>query len=155
MQLQQAGTDGRFRGSGGGRGTARGTVEVAIDGDAGRASCPMSFGELGGDLGARGEVHLVGSLATKAAGMKATRKVHILRHTFCSTLASRGAPAAALQKLAGHTDLATTQRYMHLSPEEAARAIDLLEKHPEPATIRERIVQESVPEGGSCLMRSA
>jgi site-specific recombinase XerD len=39
--------------------------------------------------------------------------VHILRHTFCSHLAMRGAPARAIQELAGHQDLATTQRYMH------------------------------------------
>ncbi len=42
--------------------------------------------------------------------------VHRLRHTFCSHLAMRGAPARAIQELAGHQDLITTQRYMHLSP---------------------------------------
>jgi integrase len=42
--------------------------------------------------------------------------VHRLRHTFCSHLAMRGAPARAIQELAGHKDLATTQRYMYLSP---------------------------------------
>jgi integrase len=42
--------------------------------------------------------------------------IHILRHTFCSHLAMRGAPARAIQELAGHQDLGTTQRYMHLSP---------------------------------------
>ena len=42
--------------------------------------------------------------------------VHRLRHTFCSHLAMRGAPATAIQELAGHADLITTQRYMHLSP---------------------------------------
>jgi len=36
--------------------------------------------------------------------------LHILRHTFCSHLAMRGAPARAIQELAGHQDLATTQR---------------------------------------------
>jgi integrase len=36
--------------------------------------------------------------------------IHILRHTFCSHLAMRGAPARAIQELAGHQDLATTQR---------------------------------------------
>jgi site-specific recombinase XerD len=30
--------------------------------------------------------------------------VHILRHTFCSHLAMRGAPARAIQELAGHQD---------------------------------------------------
>ena len=42
--------------------------------------------------------------------------VHILRHTFCSHLAMRGAPTRAMQELAGHADLTMTQRYMHLSP---------------------------------------
>jgi site-specific recombinase XerD len=37
-------------------------------------------------------------------------------HTFCSHLAMRGAPAKAIQELAGHADLKTTMRYMHLSP---------------------------------------
>ena len=53
--------------------------------------------------------------------------VHILRHTFCSHLAMRGAPARAIQELAGHQDLSTTQRYMHLSPAAIDAAIRLLE----------------------------
>jgi site-specific recombinase XerD len=52
---------------------------------------------------------------------------HILRHTFCSHLAMKGAPARAIQELAGHRDLATTQRYMHLSPSAVIDAIRLLE----------------------------
>jgi len=53
--------------------------------------------------------------------------VHILRHTFCSHLAMRGAPARAIQELAGHQDLSTTQRYMHVSPAAIEDAIRLLE----------------------------
>jgi integrase len=53
--------------------------------------------------------------------------VHILRHTFCSHLAMRGAPSRAIQELAGHADLATTQRYMHLSPAAVESAIRLLD----------------------------
>jgi integrase len=51
----------------------------------------------------------------------------MLRHTFCSHLAMRGAPARAIQELAGHRDLGTTQRYMHLSPAAKEIAIRLLE----------------------------
>jgi integrase len=47
--------------------------------------------------------------ARRAPGAAAGR-VHILRHTFCSHLAMRGAPARAIQELAGHKDLSTTQR---------------------------------------------
>jgi site-specific recombinase XerD len=53
--------------------------------------------------------------------------IHILRHTFCSHLAMRGAPARAIQELAGHQDLGTTQRYMHLSPAAVDAAIRRLE----------------------------
>jgi len=53
--------------------------------------------------------------------------VHVLRHTFCSHLAMRGAPARAIQELAGHADLRTTQRYMHLSPAALDAAIRLLD----------------------------
>jgi integrase len=49
------------------------------------------------------------------------------RHTFCSHLAMRGAPARAIQELAGHQDLSTTQRYMHLSPAAIDGAIRLLD----------------------------
>lgn len=52
--------------------------------------------------------------------------VHKLRHTFCSHLAVAGVPAKAIQELAGHTDLKTTQRYMHLSPSNRSTAIETL-----------------------------
>jgi integrase len=52
---------------------------------------------------------------------------HMLRHSFCSHLAMRGAPARAIQELAGHRDLTTTQRYMHLSPAALDSAIRLLD----------------------------
>jgi integrase len=53
-------------------------------------------------------------------------KWHGLRHTFCSHLAMKGAPARAIQELAGHASLMTTQRYMHLTPGAGRAAIDLL-----------------------------
>lgn len=66
--------------------------------------------------------------AQRAARMSGTGLggLHKLRHTFCSHLAMKGAPMLAIKELAGHTDLRTTQRYMHLAPNEARNAIALL-----------------------------
>ncbi len=63
----------------------------------------------------------------KLAGVEVTGGIHILRHTFCSRLAMVGAPALAIKELAGHQSLATTQRYMHLSPKAKESAVRLLE----------------------------
>ena len=64
--------------------------------------------------------------AQRVAGLS-DAGVHLLRHTFCSHLAMKGAPARAIQELAGHADLSTTQRYMHLSPAATEDAIRLLD----------------------------
>ncbi|HEY4015552.1 MAG TPA: tyrosine-type recombinase/integrase [Polyangiaceae bacterium] len=62
----------------------------------------------------------------RRAGLEVEGCLHKLRHTFCSHLAMRGAPAKAIQELAGHENLMTTLRYMHLSPSARRSAIDLL-----------------------------
>jgi hypothetical protein len=54
----------------------------------------------------------------------------------------RGAPARSIQELAGHQDLRTTQRYMHLSPAALDGAIRLLETAPVTAS-RGDIVETS------------
>lgn len=81
--------------------------------------------------------------AARLAGL-ANAGVHVLRHTFCSHLAMRGAPARAIQELAGHQDLMTTQRYMHLSPRAVESAIRLLEEPP-PGEGRGDIVETGNP----------
>src|SRR5580692_2798923 len=70
------------------------------------------------------EGHRSGSLPGTTGGL------HALRHTFCSHLAMRGAPAKAIHELAGHSDLTTTLRYMHLSPAARQGAIELLNRRP-------------------------
>src|SRR5438874_11166424 len=77
------------------------------------------------------------------------RGVHVLRHTFCSHLAMRGAPARAIQELAGHRDLSTTQRYMHLSPAALDAAVRLLDAPRSPSTRGE------ILETGGCTFADA
>jgi integrase len=72
---------------------------------------------------------LVQGLVARAARRANLKNVgvHVLRHSFCSHLAMRGAGARAIQELAGHRDLSTTQRYMHVSPSAVENAIRLLD----------------------------
>ncbi|MDI7268135.1 MAG: tyrosine-type recombinase/integrase [Myxococcota bacterium] len=65
--------------------------------------------------------------AQRRANLPATGALHCLRHTFCSHLAMRGASPRAIQELAGHENITTTMRYMHLSPAVADGAIALLD----------------------------
>jgi site-specific recombinase XerD len=67
------------------------------------------------------------SASCRKAGL-AKGNVHMLRHTFCSHLAMRGASAMQINELAGHANLATTMRYMHLSPASKAAGINLLDQ---------------------------
>lgn len=82
-------------------------------------------------------------VATKRAGLPVSLNVHKLRHTFCSHLAMRGATAKAIQELAGHTDIKTTMRYMHLSPAHKESAIKLLEQRGASGAGVEQVPQKS------------
>lgn len=66
--------------------------------------------------------------AQKRAGLKETGNKHMLRHTFCSHLAMKGATTLAIKELAGHQSINTTMRYMHLSPNHKEEAIKLLDQ---------------------------
>jgi Phage integrase family len=75
----------------------------------------------------------VGHMACQQVGCvlgptRVKRRVSAISQSFCSPLAMRGAPARAIQDLAGHQDLTTTQRYMHLSPAAIESAIRLVDQ---------------------------
>lgn len=54
--------------------------------------------------------------ARKKANLKDVR-IHDLRHSFASLLINSGRSLYEVQKLLGHTQVKTTQRYAHLAPE--------------------------------------
>ena len=68
----------------------------------------------------------------KRAGLRIVG-AHVLRHTFCSHLAMRGAAPKAIQELAGHKSLKVTLRYMHLTETALRETMRLLETRDAPA----------------------
>ena len=64
--------------------------------------------------------------ACRKAGL---RKIgwHKLRHTFASHLAQNGVAIQVIKELLGHSDIATTMRYAHLSPSALRSAMNVLE----------------------------
>jgi integrase len=85
--------------------------------------CVTSLGEPWGEYG------LIQSFkrACKRAELETSWRFHDLRHFFVTSLFLTGAPAPAVQMLAGHADLSTTQRYAHTTQAELAAAVARLE----------------------------
>jgi integrase len=59
-----------------------------------------------------------------AQGMTGT--LHDLRHTFASHLSMAGVSIPVIKEYLGHSDIATTMIYAHLSPDHQHREIDKL-----------------------------
>src|ERR1022692_1930007 len=55
--------------------------------------------------------------------------VHSLRHTMLTRLGEAGADAFSIMKIAGHSSVTVSQRYVHPTPEGMDRAFDRLESH--------------------------
>ncbi len=63
--------------------------------------------------------------AFKKAGL-GSGGFHRLRHTFATRAAESGMDGSTLQKLLGHADLRTTQKYISVSPEHVRRQLGLV-----------------------------
>jgi len=78
---------------------------------------------LNGDGQAWGETGLTQAFlrAAKRAGVEGF-SLHDLRHWYVTMMFRAGVPAPTVQAMAGHSDLATTQRYAHSSHDDAEKA---------------------------------
>jgi len=72
--------------------------------------------------GAREGAHLTVATAQKVfdrakerAGIQHGKGIHSLRHSFATHLMEAGVPLPVLQRLMGHSSLATTSRYLHVT----------------------------------------
>jgi integrase/recombinase XerD len=84
--------------------------------------CTISAGNVGGAVGMP-YVRTALARAADRAGIDKRVHPHGLRHTFAVELLREGVSLVHIQKLLGHSDLATTARYVdHLLPLEAVEA---------------------------------
>jgi integrase len=83
---------------------------------------------------ATGELMLPSSLdhlhreVRKAVGYGPEFVIHSLRHTFLTRLGESGADAFTIMKLAGHSSITMSQRYVHPTPEVMEKAMQRLDE---------------------------
>jgi site-specific recombinase XerD len=72
-------------------------------------------------------VSMVFDRAANLAGLPNNGGIHSLRHSFATHLLEAGVPLPVIQRLLGHSNLATTSRYLHVRREVIAELKGLLE----------------------------
>jgi site-specific recombinase XerD len=64
----------------------------------------------------------------KAADLGIRVRFHDLRHAHASWLIAGGADLAVVKERLGHSDISTTQRYLHVLPDSDDTALDAFNK---------------------------
>ena len=85
----------------------------------------LFLNQRGRRLSVRGAHDIITGIAA-AAGLDGDTTVHILRHTFATTLVRGGTDLVIVAELLGHARLETTRGYTRPSAEDRTRALDLL-----------------------------
>lgn len=67
-------------------------------------------------------------------------RIHDLRHSFASFLVNGGRSIYEVQRILGHSQIRTTQRYAHLSQETLLEAVDMAMKSVPAIEVRARII---------------
>jgi integrase len=71
--------------------------------------------------------------------------IHSLRHTMLTRLGESGADAFTIMRIAGHSSVTVSQRYVHPSPESLERAFERLQAHNEERLGKLRNVPQDSP----------
>lgn len=83
---------------------------------------PLNHG-LSGKFG-RPAIHNLVRKAGAEAGVSGRHFPHRWRHTYATSLIRRGEDIHVVQRLMGHSNIATTTRYLHLSDADLSAAVD-------------------------------
>lgn len=100
-----------------------------------KTTSPALFLNVSGErLSTQGIANVIAHIR-KEAGIERHITPHMLRHTVATLLLRNGADIRVVQEFLGHTSIATTQRYTHITKE---HLIGVLEKHHPSLGLRSR-----------------
>ena len=68
-------------------------------------------------------IYTILNIAKKGTGIKKKVSPHVLRHSFATHLIENGADISSIQHMLGHTNVSTTERYLHVSKEHLVETI--------------------------------
>ena len=107
------------------RSALAGWLDERDDWPGAKNSPALFLNQRGQRLSVRGAHDIVTAIAA-AAGLDDHATVHVLRHTFATTLVRGGTDLVIVAELLGHARLETTRGYTRPSAEDRTRALDLL-----------------------------
>jgi excisionase family DNA binding protein len=99
---------------------------------------PLVFCNSGGDMLTDSEQKNPLTHACRRAGLRPIGW-HVLRHSFASQLAMRGATLKVIQELLGHSTITMTMRYAHLAPRVSREAVRMLDDPTPDSEAREEL----------------